>query len=84
MESAEPHGWTLMALPGGIRLDANTSLRGCRGTGGDGFENREGGKAPVLLFQQVTLHCQQGPAGPVGTHTARMALSTPMGKLRQG
>lgn len=78
-----PQGWAPMSLPGGIRLDANTFLQGCRGSGKGGSENR-GEAKPLFCVSSSHLALLAEPSGTCGIRIAWMAYSILMGKLRQG
>lgn len=78
-----PKGWTLVSLPGEIRLDSNIFLQCCGGSGEGGSENREGTK-PLLCFSSSNLAPLAEPSGTCGIHIAWMAYGSLMGKLRQG
>lgn len=80
---AEPHGWNRMALPGGMGLDAITSLQGCRVLGEVAWRT-ESGLKPLSCFSSSDLTLPAEPSGTCGTHTTPMALNTLTGKLRQG
>lgn len=72
-----------MSLPGGIRLDANTFLWGCRGSGKGGFENREGAKPP-FCFSSSDLALLAEPSGTMWHSHSLDGLQHPDGETKAG